>query len=370
MRFWGANVDKHWQRARKVLCVRLDSMGDVLMTTPAIRAVKEAPTQPKITLLTSSAGAEVGKLIPEVDDVLVYDAPWVKSTPARQTAAKDWVQASYLRDHGFDAAIIFCVFSQNPLPAALLCYLADIPVRLAHSRENPYQLLTHWVPDPEPAKFIRHEVQRHLDLVKTIGCVPSHDHLSVRFSLSAVDFVARELDSYDVRDDENIVVIHAGASAPSRRYPPERFAWIANQLAVREQCRIVFTGSKHELALVNQMCDMMNGPAISFAGELNVEQLAALLARASLLISNNTGPAHLAAAVQTPIVELYALTNPQHTPWNVKNRVLFADVPCKYCYRSVCPEGHNDCLNKVDPESVVAAAQELLKEGQYVYARN
>ena len=75
-------------------------------------------------------------------------------------------------------------------------------------------------------------------------------------------------------------------------------------------------------------------------------------------MANNTGPVHIAAAVGTPVVDLYALTNPQHTPWGVPNRVLFHDVPCKYCYKSVCPQGHHDCLRLVRPEDVVTAVIE------------
>ena len=81
-----------------------------------------------------------------------------------------------------------------------------------------------------------------------------------------------------------------------------------------------------------------------------------------LLISNNTGPVHIAAAVGTPVVDLYALTNPQHTPWRVPNRVLFNDVPCKYCYRSICPMGHHACLRGVDADTVIDAALELWEE--------
>jgi ADP-heptose:LPS heptosyltransferase len=107
----------------------------------------------------------------------------------------------------------------------------------------------------------------------------------------------------------------------------------------------------------------MRAPSHSLQGRLRLAELAALLARAPLLIANNTGPVHVAAAVGTPAVDLYALTNPQHTPWGVPSRVLFHDVPCKFCYKSVCPQGHHDCLRLVPPEAVVAAARELLGEG-------
>src|ERR1700756_5351730 len=138
-----------WTSARRILCVRLDALGDVLMTTPALRALKQTMPGLHITLLTSPAGAEAAALIPEVDEVLTYEAPWMKATRPRGCSKADWAMAELLRQRRFDAAVVFTVYSQNPLPAAFLCYLADIPLRLAHCRENPYQLLTHWVKDPE-----------------------------------------------------------------------------------------------------------------------------------------------------------------------------------------------------------------------------
>src|SRR5262249_34931047 len=147
------------------------------------------------------------------------------------------------------------------------------------------------------------------------------------------------------------VVIHPGSTAPSRRYPPESFAEVARRLVEDHGLRVVFTGGPGEREEVDRIRRMMCGaPAVSMAGAPSLPELAALVARAPLLVSNNTGPVHVAAAVGTPVVDLYALTNPQHTPWCVRHRVLNHDVPCKYCYKSVCPEGHHACLRLVRPE--------------------
>ena len=108
--------------------------------------------------------------------------------------------------------------------------------------------------------------------------------------------------------------------------------------------------------------------ALPLAGELSLGELGALLEAAELLISNNSGPVHLAAALGTPVVDLYALTNPQHTPWQVPHRILNADVPCKYCYKSVCPERHHDCLTRVMPDDVVAAALSLMDEREKTWS--
>jgi lipopolysaccharide heptosyltransferase II len=349
-----------WEEARRVLAVRLDALGDVLMTTPALRALKAQRPDRRLTLLTSPAGAAVAALVPEVDDVIAYAAPWMKATPPRTDPGPEYAMAERLRSGRFDAAVIFTVYSQSPLPAALLCCLAGVPRRLAHCRENPYQLLTDWLPDPEPGCEVRHEVRRQLDLVATIGCRAADQRLSLRLPAEAVRRVDSLLAGLGLEPGRGWVIVHPGGSAPSRRYPAAGFAEVACRLVAATGARVLLTGSEGERALVDEIERAAPGRAQALAGRLDLAELAALIARAPLLISNNTAPVHIAAAVGTPVVDLYALTNPQHTPWQVAHRVLFHDVPCKYCYKSVCPAGHHDCLRRVEPQAVVDAALELL----------
>lgn len=330
------------------------------MTTPAIRALKCSSQERRLTLLTSPAGAKVAELVPEIDDIIVYQSPWMKATAPRTDAQEDYAMIEQLRNARFDAAVIFTVYSQNPLPAALLCYLAEIPLRLAHCHENPYQLLTDWIPDPEPAQGIRHEVQRQLDLVATVGCWTNDQRLSIRVPANARVRLQTLLDHIEIDCDRTWIVMHPGSTAPSRRYPPEKFAEVALLLKSEMGCQMVFTGISEEQALIEQIRAVTGGDSYSLCGRLQVAELAALIEAAPLLISNNTGAVHVAAAVNTPVVDIYALTNPQHTPWAVPHRVLSHDVSCKYCYKSVCPAGHHDCLRLITPEEVVAAAKELL----------
>ena len=340
-----------WNDVRNLLCVRLDSIGDVLMSTPAMRACRDS-SGCRVTLLTSQAGAVAARYVPEVDEVIRFAAPWMK------VAAPDSDEAllGELRSRRFDAAVIFTVYSQNPLPAAYLCYLAGIPRRLAHCHENPYHLLSDWIPDPEPASRIRHEVQRQLDLVGAVGAKTSDERLSFFVPPAAHEKVQRMLEPLPAP----VVVVHPGASAASRRYPPEQYARAVDMLIEKTGCVAIFTGDAAEASLIDTVRGAMRAPTDSQVGQLDLGELGALIAQADLLISNNTGPAHIAAALGTPVVDLYALTNPQHTPWQVPNRVLFHDVPCRNCYKSVCPAGHHDCLKRVPPERVAAAAMELL----------
>lgn len=349
-----------WNSAKNILCIRLDTIGDVVMTTPAMGALKTSHPDRRITLMTSSAGAAIAPLLPDLDDLIVYDAPWLKATATRIDSSPESAMIEHLRRQNYDAAVIFTVYSQNPLPSAFLCYMAGIPLRLAHCHENPYQLLTDWVKDPEPEQFTRHEVRRQLDLVATVGGKAEGERMRLTVPADALIRVQQRLLEIGISSNQPWLVMHPGATAPSRRYPPESFAIAARQL-VERGISVVFTGTAPEVELVESIRAQMGVPSDSLCDRLTLNELTALLSLTPLLISNNTGPVHIAAAVGTPVVDLYALTNMQHTPWGVPNRVLFHDVPCRICYKSICPEGHHHCLRLVEPEEVVQAVFELLQ---------
>jgi lipopolysaccharide heptosyltransferase II len=349
-----------WSQARRVLCVRLDAAGDGLMTEPALRALATSVPGRRLTLLTSRSGGKAGRLIPYLDQVLVYEAPWIKSAPATASGASDRAMIEHIQAQRFDAAVIFTVYTQSPLPAALFCNLADIPLRAAHCRENPYHLLTEWVRESEPDVRLRHEVRRQLDLVAALGSAVRDDRLSIAIGPAAFRTVDRLLSNL-IDPTRRWIVMHPGASAASRRYPAASFAAAAAQLVRAGGCQILLTGSQDEAGVIADVQQAMAEPSHSLAGRLSFEELAALIARAPLLVSNNTCTVHLASAVSTPVVDLYALTNPQHTPWRVPCRVLFEDVPCRFCYKSVCPEGHHGCLAGVSPDTVVSAVMDLLE---------
>jgi lipopolysaccharide heptosyltransferase II len=352
---------QRWTRAERLLCVRLDAIGDLIMTGPAIRALEEQRPGRRLTVLTSESGAAAARLLPGVSEVIAHPAPWMKASRPAAGGRADEELIARLRAERFDAAVIFTVFSQSPLPAALLCHLAGIPLRLAHCRENPYALLGEgWVPEREPEDFVRHEVRRQLDLVAAVGAVPEHERLELKLPSRAHDRAGALLASLQLDRERQWAVVHPGSTAPSRRYPPELWAECCARLAGEEEVQLVFTGQREDGGLVDSIRRAAGVATHSLVGELELEELAAVLAEAPLLLAGNTGPVHVAAAMGTPVVDLYALTNPQHTPWQVPHRLLFRDVPCRWCYKSICPEGHHLCLRGVAPEEVVGASLELL----------
>lgn len=148
---------------------------------------------------------------------------------------------------------------------------------------------------------------------------------------------------------------------PARTYPWESFAEAADLLVEALGARVILTGAPEELALVEQIRARMRRPAIAAAGTLPFPELCALIETADLVVTNNTGPMHIAAALKTPVIALFALTNPpeQWGPWRVAHRMLYHDVPCRICYSRVCPTDHA-CLRRVSPASILKAAGELL----------
>ncbi|RPI20823.1 MAG: glycosyltransferase family 9 protein, partial [Chloroflexota bacterium] len=170
------------------------------------------------------------------------------------------------------------------------------------------------------------------------------------------------LSDHGLNRDLPWLTIHPGASASSRRYPWQHYAKVARRLVEEDGFQVLFTGTADETELVENIREEMRAPSFCLSMDLRVDDFAALLALTPLLVTNNSGPVHLAAAVGTPVVVLYALTNPQHQPWLVPARVLSHEVPCKYCYKSICPEGHQHCLSLIEPDRVVSTIRELWKE--------
>ncbi|MDQ4048190.1 MAG: glycosyl transferase, partial [Actinomycetota bacterium] len=252
-----------WQDARELLCVRLDAAGDVIMTTPALRALRQAVPGRRITLLTSPAGAEAAALVPEVDRVIAYDAPWMKASGPRTDPSPDLELAKRLRGERFDAAAIFTVYSQSPLPAALLCHLARIPQRLAHCRENPYALLTDWVREAEPEQGVRHEVQRQLDLVAEVGARPDGTGLSLEVGSPPRERALEALRACGHDPDDPWIAIHPGASAPSRRYP--WMAEVGRLLHAESGRRLVVTGGPGERRAAEAVCAAAGSGAVTLA---------------------------------------------------------------------------------------------------------
>jgi lipopolysaccharide heptosyltransferase II len=313
-----------WNNCKNILCIRADNMGDLLMSSPAIRALKNT-FNCKITLLTSTMGNVIAPFIEEIDETIVSNLPWIKTkNPINEKEIFGLINR--IKSYQFDAAVIFTVYSQNPLPAAMLAYMAAIPRRLAYCRENPYQLLTDWIVEKEPFSFIQHQVNRDLNLVKMVNAEPETEKLKINVSEKAKSNALKKLKKLGVNFQQNWLILHPGVSETKREYPKEEWIKIGKLLTADLGSQLLITGSESEKELCDNIANEIGSSSFSLAGALIIEEFIALIDQTRLVISVNTGTVHIAAATQTPIIVLYALSNPQHTPWKVASKVLYFSV--------------------------------------------
>ena len=355
---------KKWSDCKNVLCIRADNMGDLLMSSPAIRALKESFSC-KITVLTSSMATGISKFLPHIDETITYDLPWVKTNAAVGT--DDFFKiVEVLKQRQFDAAIIFTVYSQNPLPAAMLAYLANIPKRLAYCRENPYELLTDWVPDNEPYDIVRHQVRRDLDLVSTIGANTNNEKLSLQLPEDVWPAIIKKLQHAGIDIKKPWVILHAGVSEKKREYPEALWIRTGKKFTANLKQQVLLTGSDSEKMITDKLEKEIGKGAFSLGGIFSLEEFIVLIHHAPLVISVNTGTIHIAAATSTPVIVLYALTNPQHLPWKVPGKVFLFDIPEKLRSRNqVLKYVHEHLIYPavpmVSPDDILNAARELLE---------
>jgi ADP-heptose:LPS heptosyltransferase len=325
----------------RVLAVRLDNEGDVLLAGPAIRAL--AAGADRVTLLCGPRGRQAAALLPGVDAVLSWRAPWIDPEPEPVDRADVEALVERVAALGADRAVIFGSFQQSPLPTALVLRLAGVPWIAATSVDYPGALLDlrHRIDDDV------HEVERALDLVRAAGFdLPPGDPGDLRVEGAAAPSPV----------EGPYVVVHPGASVPARAWAPERHAALVEALVATGR-RVVVTGAPSERALTAHIA----GPALDLGGDTDFAGLAGVLAGADAVVVGNTGPAHLAAAVRTPVVSLFAPTVPavRWRPWRVPHELLHVDVPCAGCRARRCPVPGHPCLGGVGVEDVLAAVERL-----------
>lgn len=331
----------------RTLAVRVDNAGDVLLTGPALRAL--AAGSSRLELLASPQGAESARLLPGIDDVLVWRCPWIDAAPPEVECDDIERLIERLRQRRFDRALVFTSFHQSPLPTALALRLAGIKWIGAISEDYPGSLLDlrHLVVDDQP------EAERALSLASAAG-----------FDLPPGDFGRLQLrqplpDVTHLVSATPYVVLHPGTSVPARAWPPERYAEAGETLR-SAGWRVVVTGAPAEKDLTKAVVGSTD--AVDLSGRTSMAELAAVLAGAAAVVVGNTGPAHLAAAVGTPVVSLFAPTVPatRWAPYRVPC-VLLGDqqAPCRNTRATQCPVPGHPCLTSVPADDVLRAVEKL-----------
>jgi heptosyltransferase-2 len=330
-------------------------LGDAVMTTPALAAVREGFPDARIVLLARPLVAELFRHHPDVDEVMVYELP------GRHEGALGRLRlGGELRRRRFDGALLL----QNAFDAALIAFLGRIPERAGYPTDGRRILLTLPVP-LTPGILERHEVEYYLCLLDGLGIPrPVPAVLKLAVTEKEREAMAERLASLGIDRGAPIVAINPGATYGSaKRWYPERFAAVADSLAEEWGARVVVLGSAAEAPLAGEIEAAARRGVANMAGKTTVREMMAFLSLSSFLVTNDSGPMHIGAALGVPLVAIFGPTDWRRTsPWTPLAKVVRVEIDCSPCMRRVCDRGH-ECMLGVTPEMVVDAVRQLLPGG-------
>ncbi|WP_458116399.1 glycosyltransferase family 9 protein [Arthrobacter sp. D2-10] len=335
----------------RVLVARLDSVGDVLLCGPAVRAV--AASDPAgVVMLCGPQGAPGAELLPGVSEVIVWNSPWIASPAPEVTAGHLDTLRDAVADAGITEAVILTSFHQSPLPLALVLRLAGVGRITGASVDYAGSLLDVRLKPGEDFPEDQPEPERALQIAAAGGyCLPDDDDGRLR--------VHGIPDVTHLVGEGPYIVLHPGAAVPARAWPALHHAALA-ELLTGAGYRVVVTGGNGEPELTATVA----GPdGIDLGGQTDLRTMAGVLAGADVVVVGNTGPAHLAAAVGTPVVSLFSPVVPavRWAPYRVPVELLGdQNAPCKLTRARDCPVAGHPCLADVSPEDAYAAVLRLI----------
>ena len=341
------------QSYKNILIIRCDRIGDVLLSTPALKCLRDAYPHSRIAVMVRPYAFDIVYGNPHVDNVIVYD--------------KDG------RDNGLLATIRFTLWlksqkfdlSVNLHPTQrtnIIPFLAGIPKRVGYDQKWGF-LLTDKVPHTKQFGE-KHELEYTLDLVRSLGIAALGKSLYMPIAPESVMRVKDMLTAGGIRDTDTVVAVHPGASCPSKRWPADYFARLADELIEKMNAKVVIVAGPSDARIGNIAASFMRNKSLNLSGETSVADLAALFLRCALFISNDSGPVHIASAVDTPVISIFGRNQPGLGPkrWGPVGRrdvILQKDVGCKECLAHDCQIDFK-CLKALSVDDVFQAARNML----------
>lgn len=334
-------------------------VGDSLMTVPALRALRRILPDAEITLVIRPSAQGIFSEADFVDDVLLYDRKGVFSVVPQ---VREW------RRRKFDLAVLF----QNAFEAALIPFLAGVPLRLGYATESRQALLTHPLALPD-WRSSRHEVFYYLYLVTALeqmlfGASTIFD-TDPDASIEISDVRKREatelLRLHGVHEDELVVALCPGSiNSRAKRWPAEAYAALADRL-IDAHRQVLLIGSKDEADVSREVTRRMRHQPIVLTGKTTLDQITAVLAGVDLIVTNDTGPAHIGAALGRPTIVIFGPTNPLTTrPFSLTAEILRHPPDCAPCMLRDCPIDHR-CMTAITVDEVFERSHALLKRSSF-----
>lgn len=348
-----------------ILVVKLSAIGDVIHTLPAVLALRRRYPKAHLTWVVETAASDLVLGHPAVDRVLVSRRKeWIaafRNGPDRMTAFREAAAfVARLRDRRYDLVIDF----QQLLKSAMIVVLAGGRVRTGFDRgmehmEESHLALNRRIP---PVSMEIHALRRYLLLVETLGTPPDEVEYGLPVDPVAEAAVGRLLSAERVGDGRPLVAVNPMAQWPTKLWDEDRFGQAADEIRDRFGVHVVFTGGPGDRAVTGRIRSRMRGPSADLTGRTRLRELAALYRRCACLVTTDTGPMHLAAAVGTPVAALFGPTAPWRTgPFGEGHHVLRGEAPCAPCFKRSCRRGDRKCMSDISVERVVMAVGDLLE---------
>jgi len=342
-----------FDKINSVLIRGTNWIGDVVMTFPAIAAVRATLPKARIAVLVKPWVADLVRMHPAVDEVLIYERPGRhEGLGGLLTLARE------LRRRRFDAAILL----QNAIEAAILARLAGIPVRAGYSTDARGLLLTHPVRRTPETQGV-HQSLYYLGMLEALGFKPSGTSVSIVPTEEHGRAAGRHLAEWGIAGRRPIVGMAPGAAyGPAKRWFPERFAAVADRLAERFACPVLLFGSAGDRPSTEAVQAAAKTALVDIAGRTSLGDAIALIARCDLFVTNDSGLMHVAGALGVPTVAVFGSTNPKTTyPLGDRTVLIRKPVDCSPCLKPECPTDFK-CMDLVTVEEVLDHSIRLLEE--------
>ena len=344
-----------------ILIVKLSAIGDVIHTLPALNAIRKAYPEARITWLVEEAAHDLIKDHPALDRVLVSKRKrWlrkIRSTLFLTSMKEVYGFIKELRDTYYDMILDF----QSLLKSGILIALAKGKRKIGFGKglehmEYSYLFLNERIP---AVSMEHHALTRGLMMLNALG-IPTSE---VEYKLPVSDHDRQQVDDllqqHGLKNHERLVVINPVAKWESKLWSNHKFAQLADRIIAQYDAGIVFTGSFEDRPTIHRIKEGMSAPAVNLAGETTLNMLAALYAKADMVVSTDTGPMHLAVAVRTPVVALFGPTAPWRTgPYGSGNQVVTVGHACAPCFKRHCPTG--DCMALISVDQVFDAVSKIV----------
>jgi heptosyltransferase-1 len=337
---------------RRILIIKPSSLGDVIHALPTLAALRDRFPSAHIDWLVKRQWAGVLERVEGLDRIWPIEA-----------GLQGWLRmVRPLRAAAFDLVIDL----QGLFRSGAIAWLTGCHTRVgfANAREGSRFCYTQRVTVPLSDM---HAVDRYLLIASAVDASPKGaPEFRTRLTTTDHDRIAQLLKSSGVSPGVPWIAMHVSARWDTKRWPPERFAAVADALQAQRLGPVALIGSPDDRAATQGVIRRMQTMGIDLTGQTSAESLPALLASARLLVTNDSGPMHIAAAMGTPVVALFGPTSPLRTgPYGAKHRVLRSGVPCSPCFSRACRNPVQlECLTTIDPKDVVDAVREQLKEVQ------